>query len=122
MEVLKYVGLSYEQVDCWDLAVMFYKLEMEVDIGYVVSKNHPKSNQDREVLINTSKGDFHKVEKPESGDLVLIKFGGFETHIAIYIGKDRILHSIEGLGVVVERLRKYRNLISGFYRHKEHDA
>lgn len=43
------------------------------------------------------------VDHPAAGDLLLFHYGRAESHGAIYIGDDRVIHSFRGRGVIEEQ-------------------
>lgn len=119
MDMSKYIGLPYERVDCWDLAKMFYRDNYSIDLSQVFDGVGPEDSQEREILIKSKKGVFDVVGKPLIGDLVVIKLNGFESHVGIYAGLNRVLHSLKGVGVICDNLNRYKHLVSGYYRHRE---
>jgi hypothetical protein len=118
MDLSKYIGREYERYNCFDLAKEFY-----LDIYGLELKNYFEgpvpSRKDIESLVITNKGDFIQVEKPEFGDLVIIKLFGYSSHMAIYIGEGKIIHSMKKVGSGMESLAKYSKMVDGFYRHRE---
>lgn len=109
------IGIPYEQKDCYALAVAFYK-----DVLGVELKNYytdiPESQIESSNLIYSSLGDFKKVEVPEFGDLVVIRLKRIESHIGIYVGEDKMLHSFKNVGSNIEGISKYRRMITGYFR------
>lgn len=63
-------------------------------------------------------GEFDKVEDPKFGDLILIKIKGIESHIAVYVGEGKMLHTSRATGSIVERIERWNPRIVGFYRVK----
>lgn len=113
-----FVGRTYEQANCWQLIREFYLSMFQVELKNYYDGPTP-DRKDTQNLIYTNKGEFEKVEgQPEFGDIVLIKLHGIESHLAVYVGSDRLLHSVRTTGSVVEPVKKYEKLIVGFYRLK----
>jgi cell wall-associated NlpC family hydrolase len=57
-----------------------------------------------------------KIDEPVDGALILFHtFKGLNTHIGIYVGDGLFIHSRIGRGVCLERLRPYKNCITGVY-------
>lgn len=76
----------------------------------------PDNLKDRQNLVHTNVGDFTPTENPQFGDLIFLKILGYESHIAIYIGAGRMLHTTEKLGSHIDRVSKWRTMITGYYR------
>lgn len=116
--IAKYVGRPYEEFNCLDLAREFYKDFFGLEIKHYYEGDKP-SDIDAAALIKTNKGDFVKVEKPEFGDLILIRLMGIECHIGVMLEGGKFLHSAKRIGSIVDRMERYSNHIVGFYRHRE---
>lgn len=115
----KYIGRSYEQVDCWDLVREFYLAEFNIELSQIYSGPNKQSPEFTSMMISSNKGQFLKVEdSPRYGDLMAIKLFGVECHIGIFIGEGKFLHSVRTTGSVLDSLEKYKHLITGYYRHK----
>ena len=109
------IGTPYSKMNCWDVAREFYRLEMGEELKHYMVD----SIEDREAiknLIYANSGEFFKVDTPEFGDLMLIKIRGIESHIAVYLGQGRLLHSMQSAGCVVDRVDRWDKVILGYYR------
>ena len=64
------------------------------------------------------KVDFVQVDKPEPGDVVLLKIGHRPIHCGVIVSRTTMLHSLRGSNSCIERFTttKWRNRIEGFYR------
>lgn len=120
IELRKYIGRSYDKYNCFDLVKEFYKDHFSLDLKNYWEGKAPDRTE-VESLIVTNKGDFIKVEKPEFGDLIVIKFHGLECHIGVYVGNNRFLHSARGIGSLMDRIERYSKMIAGYYRHRSTD-
>jgi len=118
------IGVSYSTMDCWGLYKAFYKKIFNRDIlawfdypnlmDAMGSKQWAvKSNW----YIDTCMKHFVKVNKPLFGDIVLIKFWGIPSHIAIYLDENRILHTSESNGSHIDRLIRWEKMVEGYYRY-----
>lgn len=115
------IGVPYENMNCWDIAVSFYSNFFEINLGNIYSGPVP-SRPDTEKLISSNKGDFIRVRSPVFGDIVLLKIFGVESHIAICLGEGKMLHTSKSHGSVVERIDRFQKVISGYYRHWRTDT
>jgi len=109
------IGIPHEEKDCYMLAVAFYKDVLGIELKNYYSEI-PETSEQSSNLIYTSMGDFKKVDVPQFGDLIVIKLKRIESHIGIYIGNDKMLHSFKNVGSNIESISKYRRMISGYFR------
>lgn len=117
-EFSEFIGISYSKMNCWDLAVFFYSKVLNLDLTWAYDGYFPGRDATRD-LIYTNIGKFERVEDPEMGDLILIKIFGIESHIAIYLGEGKMLHTTKNTGSVIERVSRWKVRITGFYRVKQ---
>lgn len=119
MDILKYIGRSYEECNCFDLAKEFYKDNYGLDLkNYFEGDSIPPRNE-IESLIVSNKGDFKRVDIPKVGDIVVINLFGYSCHIGVIVGPGKFIHSVRGAGSCVDTISKYKKMIDGFYRHRE---
>lgn len=95
----------------------FYKRVFNV----ALKRYYDEIPQNRDIaksLIYSSMGDFTSVEEKDLqfGDLILIKMQGVESHIAVYLGDGRMLHTTIHSGCVIDRIHRWKHLIVGYYR------
>jgi cell wall-associated NlpC family hydrolase len=111
----KLIGIPYLQLDCWGIAREFYALQYGIEL----KRYYDEIPQDRDLasnLIYHSKGDFIRIDSPEFGDLILIKLFGVESHIAVYLGGGKILHTSKNHGCHIDSLAKWQKLVTSYYR------
>lgn len=112
------IGIPYEVLDCWGIVREFYSLVY----GASLQSYYTEIPKDREIaksLILSSMKDFECVLDRKFGDVVLIKLYGVESHIAVYLGEEKILHTNFNTGCVIENIGRWEKLIVGFYRVKQ---
>ena len=112
------IGTPYEEKHCWDIVVAFYKIEFGVELKHAAI-NPPQQREDIQHLIWSHKGDYRLLtanDPKEFGDIVLMKFRGIESHIGVYVGSGRLLHSMAKVGCVVDLIKRWDNNITGVYR------
>ncbi len=109
------IGIPYERIDCWGIALEFYKRVFNIELKRYYDEV-PNNRDIAKNLIYHNKGDFIEVSEPEFGDIILIKLYGVESHIAIYIGGGKILHSYKNVGCHIDNIKKWNKLIVGYYR------
>lgn len=113
----KFVGIPYEDMNCWDLAVAFYREIMGIELSNIYTGPTPSREATRG-HIHANVHDFHKVDAPEFGDIIILKIHGIESHISIFVGRNKMLHTLEKTGSVVDSMIRWEKIIVGYYRTK----
>jgi sulfur carrier protein ThiS len=122
----KYIGLPYLEngrtetgVDCWGLARLFYKDQFDIDLPSYSSEYD--GGQDPAIIsvVNAHIDNWEQLTTPNIGDLCLFNILGEPTHVGIYVGDNKFLHSREGMDSVIESLDniKWKNRFQGFYKY-----
>lgn len=117
-EFSKLIGTPYEKADCWNIAREFYLIVFGIELKHYYQET-PKNRDIKSSLIYSNKGDFERVDSPIFGDLITLKIFGIECHIAVFLGQGKMLHTSEKTGCVIDSLKKWEKLITGYYRIKE---
>jgi len=112
------VGVPYELLDCWGLVKEFYKIiyKYELKTYYEVPTS---SVEEREKIIKEKEKEFKKIclTKIVFGDMITFKVHGVESHVGVYLGKGKYLHSREGRDSCIENLTAKNGLHAmGAYR------
>lgn len=113
----KYVGKNYSVYNCFDLVKEFYKDELGLELQNYFEGQVPE-RKEIEFLLKTNLGRFQKVEKPQFGDLVVIRLFGYASHIGVCIGDGKFLHSARNTGSCMDTLSRYSKMTEGFFRHE----
>ena len=124
----KYIGLPYQNngrditgIDCWGLARLFYKNELNIDLPSYVELYDGSYDPKAVAAINYYKDNWTKVEAPQTGDLCLFNIMGEPSHVGVYLTNNKFLHSRDGKDSVIEALDSpmwFKRLV-GFYRYTE---
>ena len=131
MDYNKYIGLPYKDngrdengIDCWGLARLFYKQELNIDLPsyediYTTSYDPAVSE-----AINKYKDNWELTKSAKSGDLCLFNIYGEPAHVGVYVGSRKFLHAREGKDSVIESLDspQWSKRFQGFYRHCTNEA
>ena len=113
------VGTPYEKAHCWDIVKSFYQIEFGIELNHQAI-NPPQQRKDIEHLIWSHKHEYIEVTGSELqfGDILLIRIRAIESHIGVYVGEGKILHSLDGVGCVVDLMTRWHHNVSGVYRVK----
>ena len=105
----KYIGLSYDELDCWALVRAIYKNEYNIEIPKLPIETQEAHNWN---LI--------ELNAEEEGDLLVFRVDELKRHVGIVIADGRMIHSDNDAGVVVERYlgTMWKCRLSKIYRHK----
>lgn len=115
----KLVGVPYSEKDCWQLVKAFYNLVFNTELKHYY-KDTPPDLHVRKNLIYSNMGDFLEVKgTPKFGDIILLKVRGIESHIGVYVGEGRMLHTAIKTGSIIDRVSRWDKVIVGFYRLSE---
>lgn len=127
MDYNNYIGLPYKDngrdesgIDCWGLVRLFYKREYDIDIPSYTEQYVGRDDPTLTATITKFKADsWIKTNEPEPGNVVLFNILGQPTHVGIYLGEGKFLHSRGGLDSVVESTTntKWKNRIEGYYKY-----
>lgn len=126
MNLEKYIGLPYQEngrtwqgVDCWGLARLYYKEELNIDLPDYSSLYTGSSDSNLSDIIDQQKEGWHKVTNPIKNDLCLFNIYGEPVHIGIYIGENKFLHARDGHDSVIESLGslQWSKRLEGTYRY-----
>jgi cell wall-associated NlpC family hydrolase len=111
----KYVGIPYKELDCWGLVKKFYAEEYKI----ILKSYYDKPPMDKDIskdIAYSGMADFTQVEFPMHGDIVLIKILGVPCHVGVYLEGNKLLHTREKSGSVIDRFNKWSKMVEGYYR------
>lgn len=114
------IGVDYETLDCWGLVVAFYKDVFNLELRDYYSVR-PTNLEDTKNLIYLGMDDFDRVSLDSQlffGDILVAKVLGVESHILLYIGEGKVLHSSRKAGSVIDRYDRWVKLVTGAFRPK----
>jgi hypothetical protein len=57
-----------------------------------------------------------KLERPEKNCIIEFNVFGQPSHIGVYLGDGEFIHASEQFGVAIEKLRRWKHRIKGYYR------
>jgi len=121
----KYIGLPYQDYDCFELVKFFYARELNIVIEseeYLSSKfmllDEALSNKEKFAkFAEEQKSNFQRVDAPQYGDILLFKSWGIPAHVGIYINSSHFLHTQKRTDACMERFSNWENRFLGYYRY-----
>lgn len=125
----KYVGIPYKDngrdldgMDCWGLARHVYNKEFNISLP---SFSEDYSGNDRkriaELIAQYKEGWTETTAEPQSGDIVLFRMLGLQSHVGIVTEYPYFLHAREGYDSSIERLDStmWEKRVLGIFRYTE---
>ncbi len=116
-DISNLIGVPYSKLNCWGLIVEFYMQEFGWKLEKYYEVHDPAKNEVCS-LIKANKKDFVRVDVPRYGDIVVLRVLGIESHLAVVVGDNLILHTQKKTGSVIDKLSRWKNLVAGYYRVK----
>ena len=118
---IKYIGLSFNDYDCYNLVKLIYKEVYNKDILNTNVKHYESekiNNQYQDESLN-----WLKVDEAKEGDIVAIRLDSnipkIVTHFGVMINNHQMIHTTKTTNCIIENIAKYHKLTSGIYRHKD---
>lgn len=115
------IGTEYSKMDCLGLVREFYKRQYGVEVK-TYYEAPPNDIHKAKELLHLHKGDLEKINVLMPGNILVLKVMGVPSHLAIYLGGGKLLHSTSKTGCVIEKLSKWSTLIEGNYRIRQNDT
>ena len=115
-------GRDYDGADCWGILYLYYRDVLGRPIPSYSAEMRELEFHRHEIsqLIVSEKADhWTEVDTPESGDCVLMRVGRDESHVGVFLGGGRMLHSEGPHPSQIERMgdMRWRNRIVGYFRY-----
>lgn len=116
-------GRSYEGADCWGLLFLYYRDALGTPIPSYSAEMHDRNFHRRDIgplMDSEIEKLWMQVDDPQPGDGILLRAGRFNSHVGVFLGSGRILHSEGPEQSVVARLDdiRLRSRVTGFFRLK----
>lgn len=115
-------GRTREGCDCWGVCVLAYREVYGVELLSLDGGYERTSDAKvlEEVVKKEQASHWRQVEKPEPGDVVVLRVKGRHSHIGLVLNSREMLHAQEGTEACVER---YDGVLWGkrvvdFWRHE----
>ena len=124
MDINKYIGLPYKDngrnvdgIDCWGLACLFYKQEYNIDLPSNADLYEGPNDTGIPDVISQYKDNWEEVKYGNVGDICLFNIYGELSHVGVYLGDRKFLHSRAGQDSVIDSLDnfKWSKRFAGFF-------
>lgn len=121
-----YVGIPYapkgrtvEGLDCWGLVRLVYKNEFDIELPSY-SEYYEDGDQVRQAeLIHMYKEGWRVADTPKTGDVVLFRILGEDSHVGVITTPGIFLHVRQNQSTCIEKLDNpiWKNRIEGVYKY-----
>jgi len=115
-------GREYAGADCWGILFLFYRDMLGTPVPAYSAEMDAREFRHRDIgplIAEEREKNWRQVDTPVFGDCVLMRAGRHDSHVGVFLGQGRMLHS-EGPDdpSVIQRIgdMRWRSRISGFYR------
>lgn len=114
-------GRSYNGADCWGILYLYYRDVLGTPVpAYSAEMDAAEFNHRGIAPVVSAEREkyWHPIDTPQPGDGILMRAGGHDSHVGIFLGQGRMLHSEGPHPSVIDRIgdMRWRNRISGYYR------
>lgn len=120
MKLADYIGVPFEQLDCYALVRDIYKTQHNINL---VDPNI-RHDENYKIFANFAveiSSNWVKC-KPKKGAVVALKYHPLHpkivTHFGYCIDDKKFIHTLEETGAILEDLKKYAHIIEGFYAYE----
>ena len=111
------VGIPYSKLDCWELVKKFYEEVFNIDMSvYNEDCRDTLNPAETSRYMEMHKLDFLKVEKPDFGDILLLKVQGLNAHLGVFLGNGTFIHTTDKTGSVIEKVSRWKYRLEGYYK------
>jgi cell wall-associated NlpC family hydrolase len=118
--VQKYIGLEFEDYNCWQLVALIYKREFNIEIP--TYEDEYKNALDRDAIAEIYARELQvwvKTDEPKVPDVVVCRVKGQPWHAGTMVTPGIMLHTQRHLNAIIEHYDRFtwKNRIIGFYRY-----
>ncbi|MCK4522082.1 MAG: C40 family peptidase [Nanoarchaeota archaeon] len=113
-------GNDIKGFDCYGLVRFMYSKFFDIEIPSYGHKNiDALKGEDINKVINLSKGEWKRIEKPEVPCALFIRNHPlYINHIGFYVENNQFLHCLKKVGVILSNVKDsyWKRKIMGFYK------
>lgn len=126
-DLAEYIGIPYrsrganadEGLDCWGLVCLYYRQQFQIGLPTYLDGPRAKESGVPAFVHQQLAVQWQATSEPALGDLLVLNVLGRPFHVGIWIGNQKMLHTLDGHASVIERIDspKWASRIEGFYRY-----
>ncbi len=126
MSLSRYIGIPYKNhgrgydgSDCMGIVYLFYRDVLGLTIpSYAADYGDAEDRHSVMAAINKNMPDWHRIDKPEYGCVLVFKLLNLPIHTGIYIGNGDFIHGLSGTDSCIERLDSitWKHRLKGIFR------
>lgn len=124
MKLADYIGVPFEEMDCYALVRDIYKTQHNITLVDPKIKFNASYKIFMNFTLEVSK-NWVKTQ-PQSGAVIAIKYDinhpNIVTHFGYCIDDKRFIHTLKETGAIVDDISKYKTMTEGFYKYANHNA
>lgn len=113
-------GVAFDGCDCFGLVRLLYGVELGQEIPNPSYENAVDSKQIHSEYIKQIATNWKEVKELKKYDVIAMAHDARHPHIiqhfGIYLGNDKMLHTLRNVGSHIVDISQYQYYIKGFYR------
>ena len=114
-------GRDYMGADCWGILYLYYRDVLGTPVPSYSAEMDAREFRHRaigQLIAEERKKHWRRVDTPQPGDCVLMRAGRDDSHVGVFLGQGRMLHSEGPDPSVIDRISdmRWRSRIAGFYQ------
>jgi len=109
----RYLSISYDECDCWQLVRKVYSAEFGIDVGGVEKQSSKMKDNEWIDVVKEGIGI-------REGDVILFKRSILNKHVGIILNHELMLHTTNGSNSCIERWKSpaWDKRWVSIYRHR----
>lgn len=114
-------GREYTGADCWGILFLYYRDVLGTPVPSYSAEMDAREFRHKDIgslVAEEREKHWQPVTAPQPGDCILMRAGRHDSHVGVFLGQGRMLHSEGPHPSVIDRMgdMRWRSRISGFYR------
>ena len=117
----KYIGLPFEQYNCWQLMCEVYNTEFDISLPHFENEyENSKDAKNIKAIYEREFKRFKKIEHQKDFCFIVIRMQGQPWHCGLVVDTNVMLHTERGIGAVCQRFNtlEWKNRVIGYYEYQ----